>query len=108
MTTNDKISDDLMGVDEQFIAEDPNVLALVKIGRSRGYLTYEELNEMLPTANYDSEKTSTIVTYLSDLDIKIVNIDEEEAILLDSKEEEGSIVVDSEIAESHADEPKGD
>ncbi|MDR2598526.1 MAG: RNA polymerase sigma factor RpoD [Holosporales bacterium] len=97
-----------MGVEEQFIAEDPNVLALVKIGRSKGYLTYEELNDMLPTSSYDSDKTSAIVSYLSDLDIKIVNIEEEEAILLDAKEDEGPVVADSDMADSHSEESKGD
>ncbi|MDR1476329.1 MAG: RNA polymerase sigma factor RpoD [Holosporales bacterium] len=107
MTDNDKLNDDL-SVEEQFIAEDPNVLALVKIGRSRGYLTYEELNEMLPTSEYDSEKTSTIVSYLTDLDIKIVNIEEEEAILLDAKDESGQIITDIELSEAPNEESKGD
>ncbi|MDR1234082.1 MAG: RNA polymerase sigma factor RpoD [Holosporales bacterium] len=89
MTNRNEIEDEL-SIDEQLIADDPNVLTLVKISKSRGYLTYEELNEMLPTAEYDSEKLSMVMTYLSDLDVKIISVEDEETLLLDSKDEIGA------------------
>ncbi|MDR0640681.1 MAG: RNA polymerase sigma factor RpoD [Holosporales bacterium] len=88
MTDHNDFEDDL-SIEEQLIADDPNVLALVKISKNRGYLTYEELNEMLPTAEYDSDKLSAVMAYLSDLDVKIISVEDEETLLLDAKEEIG-------------------
>jgi RNA polymerase primary sigma factor len=108
MADNDNRLTDDLSIEEQLVAEDPNVLSLVKIGRSRGYLTYEDLNELLPATDYDSVKISTVVSYLADLDIKIVNI-EEDVLLLDAKEEgNAGFLPEPEDVETPVDESKGD
>ncbi|MDR2666780.1 MAG: RNA polymerase sigma factor RpoD [Holosporales bacterium] len=77
---------EILQIDDPLIANDPNVLALLKVNKNKGYLTYEELNEALPGADYDSAKLSAIMSYFSDNDIKVISIEEEESLLLDTKE----------------------
>ncbi|MDR3224459.1 MAG: RNA polymerase sigma factor RpoD [Holosporales bacterium] len=72
-------------LDEQWVADDQNVIGLMKLHKNRGYLTYEELNEVLPCAEYDSEKIADIMAYFSDNDVKIISVDEEESTLLEAK-----------------------
>ena len=94
-------------LDDHGISNDPNVASLVKISKSRGYLTYEELNDMLPTSEYDSEKLSAIMSYFQDLDLKIINVEEEESLLLDAKN--GAIIgADAVVAAADSDEEMGD
>jgi RNA polymerase primary sigma factor len=83
--TSKKEKRDYVTEETQVAHQDPRVSALMKINRSKGYLTYEELNEMLPGSEYNAEKLSAIMAYLSDNDVKIISIEEEESILMESK-----------------------
>ncbi|MDR2458570.1 MAG: RNA polymerase sigma factor RpoD [Holosporales bacterium] len=65
---------------EQLIAFDPNIIALMKTNKARGYLTYEEINEILVGVEYDSERLDAIMTYFTDNDVKIINMDDEATI----------------------------
>ncbi|MDR0695615.1 MAG: RNA polymerase sigma factor RpoD [Holosporales bacterium] len=76
---------DYVTEETQLAQQDPKVAALMKINRNKGYLTYEELNEMLPGAEYSSEKLSAVMAYFSDNDVKIISIEEEESMLLEAK-----------------------
>ncbi|MDR1332854.1 MAG: RNA polymerase sigma factor RpoD [Holosporales bacterium] len=69
---------------EQHIVSDPNVITLMKSNKTKGYLTYEELNEVLPSSEYDSEKLDAIVSYFIDNDVKIISI-EDEALVSETK-----------------------
>ena len=94
-------------LDDHGVSNDPNVASLVKISKSRGYLTYEELNDVLPASEYDSEKLSAIMSYFQDLDLKIINVEEEESLLLDAKN--GAIIgADAVVAAADSDEEMGD
>lgn len=65
------------------IAEDPNVINLMKRHNSRGYLTYEELDDALPKSEYDSQKLAAIQMYFTDNDVKIMTVEEAESLQLD-------------------------
>jgi RNA polymerase primary sigma factor len=80
--------DEVLTKDKNEIALDPNVALLLKINKNKGYLTYEELNDILPSSEYDYEKLSEIMAYFSDLDIKIISIEEEGSLFLDEKSED--------------------
>ncbi|MDR0942004.1 MAG: RNA polymerase sigma factor RpoD [Holosporales bacterium] len=95
--------------DDQFIASDPNVSALMKLSKSKGYLTHEEINETLPDSEYDSDKLSAIMSYFTDNEVNIISI-EEESILLESKDdsvEDHSLQVRDDI-DVHSEESKND
>lgn len=89
---------DLKNIEENMdygrIALDPNIIGLIKVHASKGYLTYDELNDTLPSSEYDSEKLSEVMSYLMENDINLISVEEEEAMLLDSQSSDEAEVVD--------------
>lgn len=97
-------------ITEQEIANDSNVSSLMKLYKSRGYLTYEELNEALPTSEYDSDTISAIMGYFEDNDVKIINIEDAESFLLDgnSQSDNEEDAEDKDEESENLEEGKGD
>ena len=52
---------------------EPEVQQLINMGKQRGYVTYEEMNNFLPTHLVSSERLDDVMIMFSDLDIEIVN-----------------------------------
>lgn len=77
--------------DNTAISSDPNVIGLIKLHATKGYLTYDELNDALPSTEYDSDKLSDVMSYLMDNDVNLISVEEEEAMLLDSQAPEENI-----------------
>jgi len=59
---------------EQF---DPDVRLLIEEGKKRGFLTYEEINRVLPDDLVSHEKLDTLIMFLDDLGVRL--LDEAEA-----------------------------
>jgi len=51
---------------------DAAVKRLIKTAKQRGYVTYDELNEVLPSDEVSSEKIEDIMSMLSDMGINVV------------------------------------
>src|SRR3954464_11814721 len=49
------------------------VAALIKPGKSRGYLTYEELNEKLPDEVVSPDKLDTLLMMIDEMGIKLID-----------------------------------
>jgi len=49
------------------------VQELINLGKKRGYVTYEEMNNFLPTHLISSERLDDVMIMFSDLDIEVVN-----------------------------------
>ena len=49
------------------------VQQLINIGKKRGYVTYEEMNNFLPTHLVSSDRLDDLMIMFSDMDIEIVN-----------------------------------
>ena len=60
--------------------------ALATLGKKQGFLTYDELNDHLPSSRFSSEQIEGIMSYLSELGISVVDGDDAAAEL--KKEEE--------------------
>jgi len=56
---------------------DPDVRLLIEEGRKRGFLTYEEINRVLPDDLVSHEKLDSLIMFLDDLGVQL--IDEAEA-----------------------------
>ena len=69
-------SEYLDGVGSSGVKEDI-VKKLIEKGKSRGFLTYDELNDVLSPENFSSEKIEDINTMISDMGISLVDSDEE-------------------------------
>jgi RNA polymerase primary sigma factor len=70
---------------------DQAVKRLIKTAKSRGFITYDELNEVLPSEEVSSEKIEDILSMLSDMGVNVVDAEEvEEAqVAADDEESDG-------------------
>ncbi|MBU2590675.1 MAG: RNA polymerase sigma factor RpoD [Nitrospinae bacterium] len=53
---------------------------LISIGKEKGFLTYDEINDLLPPDLVSPKQIDSIVTILGDLDIDIINSDKGEDV----------------------------
>ena len=59
------------GTEEELEVRRQKLKALIKLGKSRGYLTYAEINDHLPDDMVDSETIDTLVATLNDIGIAV-------------------------------------
>jgi RNA polymerase primary sigma factor len=65
------------------------VKKLIKSAKARGYVTYDELNSILPSAEFSSEQIEDVMAQLSEMGINVVEHDEEdEEAAADSSDDE--------------------
>ena len=57
---------------------DAEVKKLIKGAKARGYVTYDELNSILPSAEFSSEQIEDVMAQLSEMGINVVEHDEED------------------------------
>ncbi|MHC4934385.1 MAG: RNA polymerase sigma factor region1.1 domain-containing protein, partial [Planctomycetota bacterium] len=69
---------------------DPDVKLLIEEGRKKGYLTYEEINRVLPDDLVSSEKLDSLLMYLDELGIQLLDEAEVVAAAHELAEEEVS------------------
>lgn len=86
-------------------AETKEVQKLIDRGKEKGFLTYEEVNEALPSDVVSPDELDTMLTMLDDLDINIVDTEEEgkakqkaEPKTPKEKEEEKEVLISEEEA----------
>ncbi|WP_404402913.1 RNA polymerase sigma factor RpoD [Pelagibacterium halotolerans] len=69
---------------------DAAVKKLIKTAKKRGYVTYEEINSVLPSEEVSSEQIEDIMSMFSDMGINVIDEDEvEEAEADTSSDDEG-------------------
>ena len=52
---------------------EPEVQHLISMGKQRGFVTYEEMSNTLPTHLVASDRLDDVMIMFSDMDIEIVN-----------------------------------
>ena len=57
---------------------DADVKKLIKTAKSRGYVTYDELNKVLPSEEVSSEQIEDILAQLSEMGINVIEHEEDE------------------------------
>ncbi|ESR26921.1 RNA polymerase sigma factor RpoD [Lutibaculum baratangense] len=74
---------------------DAAVKRMIKTAKKRGYVTYEELNEVLPSEEVTSEQIEDTLSMLSDMGINVIENEEAEEAQeeSDGEEEGGELVV---------------
>ncbi|RUT35018.1 RNA polymerase sigma factor RpoD [Arsenicitalea aurantiaca] len=73
---------------------DAAVKKLIKTAKKRGYVTYEELNAVLPSEEVTSEQIEDIMAMFSDMGINVVDEDEVEEAEADSAEDESTEIAE--------------
>src|SRR5688572_1974414 len=63
---------------------DQSVKRLLKAGKQRGYVTYDELNSVLPSEEVSSEQIEDTMAMLSEMGINVVDSEESEEAADDS------------------------
>ncbi len=59
---------------------DSSVKKLIKTAKTRGYVTYDELNDVMPSDEVSSEQIEDVMAMLSDMGINVVDEDEVEEL----------------------------
>jgi RNA polymerase primary sigma factor len=67
---------------------DQAVKRLIKVARQRGYVTYDELNDVLPSDEVTSEQIEDIMAMLSEMGINVIDADEAEEAEVEGAEED--------------------
>ncbi|MFC0284807.1 RNA polymerase sigma factor RpoD [Camelimonas abortus] len=68
---------------------DAGVRRMIKLARKRGYVTYEELNEVLPSEEFSSEQIEDVLSQLSEMGINVIDSEEtDEAAEAEADDEE--------------------
>ncbi|MEZ0169888.1 RNA polymerase sigma factor RpoD [Microvirga sp. TS319] len=68
---------------------DAAVKRMIKLAKKRGYVTYDELNEVLPPEEFSSEQIEDVLGQLSEMGINVVESEEtEEGAQTEAEEEE--------------------
>ncbi|MDX2263378.1 MAG: RNA polymerase sigma factor RpoD [Hyphomicrobiales bacterium] len=55
---------------------DQAVKRLIKLGKTRGYVTHDEINEVLPSEEVTSEQIEDILSMFSDIGVNVVDVEE--------------------------------
>ncbi|MGI6246205.1 MAG: RNA polymerase sigma factor RpoD [Pseudochelatococcus sp.] len=58
---------------------DAAVRRMVKLAKKRGYVTYDELNDVLPSEEFNSEQIEDILSQLSEMGINVIESEEADA-----------------------------
>lgn len=72
---------------------DAAVKKLIKVAKKRGYVTYEELNAVLPSDETSSEQIEDFMSMFSEMGINVVDEDEVEETEVDKDEEDSGTEV---------------
>ena len=73
---------------------DAAVKKLIKTAKKRGYVTYEELNSVMPSEEVSTDQIEDIMAMFSDMGINVVDEDEVEEAEPDSADEESTEVAE--------------
>jgi len=79
--SNSKINEDIEEKEEsqgKNSSSEAQFAALISLGKERGYITYDELNDALPKEKFSSEKIDVAVSSLSGMGIQLIETEEAE------------------------------
>ena len=68
---------------------DADVKKLIKTAKARGFVTYDELNAILPSDEFSSEQIEDILAQLSEMGITVVEHDDDEEEPVNDDDEDG-------------------
>ncbi|MCJ2065411.1 RNA polymerase sigma factor RpoD [Methylobacterium sp. J-088] len=68
---------------------DASVKRMVKLAKKRGYVTYEEVNEVLPEGQSDPDQLEDVLSQLSEMGINVVEAEETDEAATGEKAAEG-------------------
>lgn len=88
-------------------SRDEDMKNLIALGRERGYITYDELYDIVPKSSVSIEQMDDIFSKFSDIGIKVVEQDEADKIESELEEQSTSEMEDDETAALYTSESSG-
>ena len=76
---------------KKFQSKSEQIQQLIGVSKKKGYLTYDELNELLPDKVLDSEEIDSILILLKNMDIDIIEESEVPKKLSEKKQQQKKI-----------------
>lgn len=98
--SNSAVEQNTMEDKENNYKDEKALKLLLSKGKQRGYITYEELNELLPEDKLNSEQIEDIMSMISDLGINVIEDEEAEQDSSESTEKEDSSDDENEAEEA--------
>jgi len=80
------------------------VKQLINVGKEKGYLTYDDLNNVLPPEIVSSEQIDNIMMMFGEMDIEVIDSTQEERYARIIESEEGEVEKSVEYAETEVEE----
>ena len=79
MVSNSKVDEKIENTGKEGkIQSEARFADLISLGKDRGYITYDELNDALPKDRFSSEKIDTAVSSLSEMGIQLIESEDAE------------------------------
>src|SRR5208282_4930395 len=81
-----------------------HVTKILEVGKEKGYITYKQVNDILPDEVVSSEEIDDILLMLGENDIKIVDQEEKAAVIPDEDKDSGAEVPGAIVKDEDEDE----
>lgn len=78
IVSNSQVNEKIENTSKEEKQSEAQFAALISLGKERGYITYDELNDALPKDKFSSEKIDTAVSSLSQMGIQLVEAEDAE------------------------------
>lgn len=88
----------------EIIKNTPLLKKLILQGKDRGYITYDELNDVLPNNEFSVDQIDETTNMIHDFGINLVDADEIDEVLMENKE----FSFDTPVAQAEASEPESE
>src|SRR5258708_5166627 len=85
-----------------------HVTKILEVGKEKGYITYKQVNDILPDEVVSSEEIDDILFMLGENDIKIVDQEEKAAVIPDGEKEVGTQLPGAIVKDDDEDEEEFD
>ncbi len=76
--SNSRVDEKFESAEKKENQSEARFSALISLGKERGYITFDELNDVLPKGKFSSQKIDTAVSSLSQMGIQLVETEDAE------------------------------
>lgn len=102
--SNSKVNEQFDNVKKED-QDETRFVALISTGKERGYITYDELNDVLPKEKFSSEKMDMAISSITDMGIQLIEAEDAETFHQDKPHEKSRVEADANADLLRTDDP---
>ena len=102
--SNSKVNEQFDNVKKED-QDETRFVALISTGKERGYITYDELNDVLPKEKFSSEKMDMAISSITDMGIQLIEAEDAETFHQDKPHEKSRVEADANVDLLKTDDP---